>query len=120
MNKISIARNFRKTRKSFLVKSKELKKISFKCYRAYIYQCIIIGKDEFEIKFDGKYVTTIRQRIIDYIYYFFKCIYRFFIIHFTSQNDNTLGKYSLIHGGVYEPIHVKITNIPNEYLLENI
>lgn len=26
MNKISIARNFRKTRKSFLVKSKELKK----------------------------------------------------------------------------------------------
>ncbi len=115
--KLAIAKKLRISRKSFS-NNTEYKKICSKCYRTYVVECIIQGKNEFSISFNGKYINSFPERAFDWYNYVLNSIYRFFLVHFTPNNDKTFKRYELIHFGVYKPIHHKITNIPNEIILE--
>ena len=114
--KLKIARNFRISRKKFS-RNVEHRKIFFKCYWAYVIQCIFQGNDVFRITFNGKYIESFPIRIMRWFNYFLDKIYRFYLIHFTPKDDKTAKKYELIHFGVSVPIDVKVTDAPDEYVL---
>ena len=85
-----------------------------KCYCAYVLHCIVKRKPYFTITFNGCYLQSFPQRMLDWCSYVANCLYRFYLIHVTPNDDKTLQKYSLIHYGVSKPIHLKITNPPDE------
>lgn len=53
----------------------------------------------------------------DWYSYIWDNIYRFFLIHFTPNDDKTFKKYELIHYGVSKPVHFKFPKTPNEMIL---
>ena len=114
--KLAIARKLRISRKNFSDKTED-QILCLKCYYTYVLECIIKGKDKFEISFNGKYVKNFLERALDWFNYVLDSIYRFFLVHFTPNNDKTFKRYELIHYGVSKPIHVKVTNAPNETVL---
>ena len=93
--KLKIAKNLRLSRKSF--NNAEYRKICSKCYHSYLLDCILIGKQQFTITFKGKYHDSFCHRLSDWCNYVLYNIYRFFLIHFIPNNDNSLKKYQLIH-----------------------
>ena len=95
----------------------EDQKLCLKCCLTYVIECIIKGKDNFEVSFEGKYVESFSKRIHNYYRYIIDSIYRFFLIHFTPNDDKTFRKYELIHCGVSKPIHFKYDGMPNEKVL---
>ena len=115
--KIAIAKKLRNSRNNFSNKI-EYKKICSKFYRTYLVECIIKGKDEFKITFNGNYIQSFSERISDWYHYVLNNIYKFYLVHFTPNDDRTLQKYSLIHYRVSRPIHLKVANTPNEFILE--
>ena len=116
--KLAIAKKIRNSRKNFS-NDIEYKKMCSKCYRTYIVECIIKGKDEFKVVFGGKYIQSFPKRVSDWYYYILNSIYRFYLVHVTPNDDKTFQKYELIHYGVHKPFHVKIANTPNELILES-
>ncbi len=114
--KLMIANQMRKLRKVYSNNPKD-KRLCSKCYYTYIIECIIKGKENFKISFGGKYVTSFPNRIYNYYRYILESIYRFFLMHFAPNNDNTPLKYRLIHYGVSKPVHCKIAEMPNEVML---
>ncbi len=114
--KLAIANQMRNSRKSFS-NNLEHRKLCSKCYRTYVIECIIKGKENFKISFGGKYIQSFPKRIYDYYRYIVNSIYRFFLIHFTPNDDKTLRKFGLIYFGVPKPIHFKIAEVPNEIVL---
>ena len=114
--KLAIANQLRVSRKKYS-NNLENKKLCSKCYRTYIIECIIKGKNDFKVSFEGKYIHGFSRRISDWFGYFWNIIYRFFLIHFTPKDDKTFKKYELIHFGVSKPIHPRIAETPNEWCL---
>ncbi len=114
--KLAIANQLRVSRKKYS-NNLEHKKLCSKCYRTYIIECIIKGKNDFKVSFEGKYIHSFSRRISDWFGYFGDIIYRFFLIHFTPKDDKTFKKYELIHFGVSKPIHPRIAETPNEWCL---
>lgn len=96
--KLAIERKLRISRKNFSNKQ-EHKKLCSKCYYTYVIECIIKGKEEFEISFNGKYIKNFPDRALDWFNYVLDIIYRFFLVHFTPNNDKTFKRYELIHYG---------------------
>ena len=115
--KLEIARQLRISNKNFS-KNIEHKKIFRKCYQAYVIECILKRKDSFQITFKGKYTCNFSKRMEDWINYIFDSIYYFFLVHVTPNNDRTFHNYNLIHYGVSAPVHIRVTNAPNEIILE--
>lgn len=116
--KIAIANQLRVSRKKFS-NNLEHKKLCLKCYRTYVIECVIKGKENFKISFGGKYIESFSERASDWYRYIWDSTYRFFLIHFTPNDDKTFQKYELIHVGVSKPIHLKIAETPNETILYN-
>lgn len=92
-NKIIIARKLGKTARQSGKYNKE-KKTYKRCYWAYVWQCLIKANDTFVLSFNGKYIPGFFTRIKEWIEYLF--------------NKKTFPK----------PIHVKVTNAPNETKLD--
>jgi len=114
--KLAIANQLRISRKNYS-NNVEHKKLCSKCYHTYIVECIIKGKNDFKISFGGKYIHSFSRRILDWFEYVKDIVYRFFLIHCTPKDDKTFKKYNLIHFGVSKPIHLKIAETPNEFVL---
>ena len=74
-------------------------------------------KRKLQNSFGGKYIESFPLRMSDWYRYILDSIYRFFLIHFTPNDDNTLQKYKLIHYSVSKPVHCKIAKKPNETIL---
>ena len=75
--------------------TKEKKRLFRKCYMAYFMQCVIHADIKFTLRFNGVYTQNFWER--------FKAWYRY------SKNPK---KY-------LRPIYSKITNAPNELVLED-
>lgn len=116
--KLAIANQMRVSRKSFSNDLEE-RKLCSKCYRAYVIECIIKGKENFKVSFGGKYIQSFSERLSDWCRYIGNSIYRFYLIHFTPNDDITFKKWELIHCGVSKPVHFKIAKTPNEKVLYN-
>ena len=114
--KLAIANQLRISRKNYS-NNLEHRKLCSKCYRTYVIECIIKGKSDFKVSFEGKYIQSFSERISDWFEYIGNIIYRFLLIHFTPKDDKTLKKYELIHLGVSKPIHPRIAETPNEWCL---
>lgn len=115
--KLAIARKLRISSKSFS-KNSEHRKMFSKCYKIYVVECILKGKDNFQITFGGKYINNLPARIKDWLNYLLDNVYRFYLVHVTPKDDKTFRKYELIHYGVSKPVHLKVANTPNEWQLE--
>ena len=89
-----------------------------KCYRAYVYHCIIKDEDKFSITFGAEYMNSFWERTLDWLEFFKDSIHRFYLVHVTPNDDKTFKKYELIHYGASRPIHIKIAKTPNETILE--
>ena len=85
--KLRIARQFRISRRR--TRNKECKRLYFKCYLAYVRQCIVGGKDDFEIIFKGKYLEPFKVRFEDWAIYWMEQIRRFYLMHFVSEKRLT-------------------------------
>lgn len=116
--KLVIANQMRVSRKSFSNDLEE-RKLCSKCYRAYVIECIIKGKENFKVSFGDKYIQSFSERLFDWCRYIGNSIYRFYLIHFTPNDDITFKKWELIHCGVSKPVHFKISKTPNEKVLYN-
>lgn len=87
---------------------------------AYIKACVFGKKESFTLHFAGKYVQDRKERISDWINYCKDRCYEVYLKSFKKSDDQTLRNYSLIHYGASKPVHIKVSNCPNEVLLENI
>lgn len=114
--KLAIANKMRISRKNYS-NNPEYQQICSKCYRAYIVECILKGKDEFQISYGSKYVLSTSRRIANWCKYFINIIYRFLLISLTLNDEKFQRKYELIHFGVPKPIHLKLAEIPDEIFL---
>ncbi len=113
--KLAIAKSLRVSRQSF--SDKDSRKLCSKFYRAYVFECILKRKDNFKVSFGEKYIQSFFKRSADWFEYIRDNIYRFFLIHFTPNNDKSFKNYELIHFGVSKPIHLKFSGTPNEISL---
>lgn len=116
--KLVIANNLRVSRNMY-GNNLEYQKLCLKCYHAYLIECIIKGKDNFNISFRSKYIQSFSERMSDYYRYIIDYIYRLFLIYFTPKDDTTSKKYELIHVGVSKPHHLKNLYKPNEIFLSS-
>lgn len=73
--------------------TKERRKLFRKCQRAYFIECILLDKDEFWLVFNGKYAQSFWERVKNWFRYIL--------------NPKTNCR----------PINLKITNAPNEAVL---
>ena len=108
-----------KTAKNFLVfrgKCKDSTSLALKCFFPYIFYCIILRKDTFILKYNGKYIKSFKERLTDWLEYFWDNICKVFLKIFKPKSK-TLRNYMLLQGKIYTPCHVKVTNGPNEALL---
>ena len=100
------------------------KKLFLKVVRSYFMQCILMGNDEFYLIFKGRYIHNLSQRLIHWINFFKDTVYRFILMHFVSEKArNKIAKsfhdYELVNFGVCIPYHPKVTNAPDEFILES-
>lgn len=114
--KLYVAKRLKTSRERFS-KNSDSYKLCLKCYNAYVTQCIIKGKNDFKITFEGEYIESLPKRISDWLGYTFDSIYKIVPLIFTPNNYKTLKKYGLAYYGALKPIHSKITKTPNEFLL---
>lgn len=113
--KLAIARKLRSSRKIFRYNF-ETEKLCLKCYRAYVFQCILKGKDQFRIVFNSSYNTSFLKRVSDWYHYIVDSIYRVYLMNF-EPDAQTLRKYALIHSGVSKPLYLKFATAPDEEVL---
>ncbi len=106
--KLTIAKQLRISRKNYS-SNPEHKKICSKCYRAYVKECVIKGKENFKISFGGKYIQSFPERICDWYEYVYieiiNIIYRLLRIEETYLEGN------------FKPVHVKVAEQPDEKVL---
>lgn len=114
--KLAIANQMRASRKGFS-NNPEYQKLCSKCYRVYVFECIVKGKENFKISFGGEYIQSFSERLYNWCRYIRNSIYRLYLIHFTPDDDRTFKKWNLIHCGVSKPDHFKIAKTPNENVL---
>ena len=87
---------------------------------SYVKACVLKKTEYYVLFFDGKYVQSRRERILDWLHYCIDKCYEVYYKTFKPNDDKTLRKYSLIHYGTKKPIHIKVSNCPNEWILEKI
>ena len=87
---------------------------------SYIKACLLRKAENFVLIFDGKYTQTRKERVCDWGRYVVDKCSELFYKTFMPNNDRTLRRYQLIHSGAIKPIHVKVSNCPNEQKLEKI
>lgn len=114
--KLKIAKRFRLSRNSFS-KNPKHKSIISKCYKAYVIQCVLRKKETFTLYWGSYYIQSFSTRVSDWCNYVFDCIYKFFLVHFTPNDDKTFKKYELIHYKVMKPIHIKMAYSVDELFL---
>ena len=94
------------------------KKTLRKCLRAYITQCVILGKDNFELKYGSEYYDSFKLRFKDWLEYinnkyFWFPIYRII----PKEHRPSIINYYIEHG-IPKPIHIKHHIFVNESILE--
>jgi len=114
--KLEIAKNLRISKTRWSMYSIDTKLIK-KCYRTYIIQCIFLGKDKFKLKFKGKHLTSFWKRVCDWLDYIIDNIKKIFILMFIPKKFRPKNKYPYLYYKIYKPIHLKITDAPNEIVL---
>lgn len=62
-------------------------------------------------------MQSFSKRVSDWCNYVFDCIYKFYLVHFTPNDDKTFKKYELIHYKVSKPIHIKMAYYVDELFL---
>ena len=87
---------------------------------AYVKACVLGKEESFTLHFAGKYVQGRKERISDWINYCKDRCYEVYLKAFKRSDDKTLRNYSLIHYGASKPVHIKVSNCPNEFMLEKI
>ena len=118
-DRIEIAKKFYFVAKKSVLHGKIYKKLSLKCFNSYVYNCILKGENEFKLIFKGKYIHDTKTRIENWVRYFCDVIYTRFLILFKIDIKN-YKQYELFYYGPYKPLHVKVTNAPNESILEQV
>lgn len=116
--KLKIARQLRLSRKRF--SQREYKKLAWKCYGAYVTQCIFKGRDDFVILFTGKYLRSFRARMEDWAIYTIDCLRRFYLKHFVPAKKLTGQDWLCIHHPLPRPYGLKVVDIPDEFILKLI
>ena len=120
LEKLKTAKNLRSSCKK-ITKNREHQKMLFKCYRAYVFQCIIKRSYYFQVLFKDTYVDSFSKRVKDWLNYALKQIYRFILLLFISDINPKSSKsykiYDLIHYGVPKPIHLTEFKEPDEVIL---
>lgn len=87
---------------------------------AYVKACFFGKGESFVLHFAGKYVQSRKERITDWINYCEDKCYEVYLKAFKRNDDKTLRNYSLIHYGASKPVHIKVSNCPDEFWLDNI
>ena len=82
---------------------------------AYINACISKKTDKFVLFFDGKYIQNRKERVLDWFHYCINKCYEMFYKTFKPNDDKILMKYNST-----KPIHIKVSNFPDEWILEQI
>jgi len=99
-------------------KNEENRKIYWKCYLKYMLSCVIMGKDEFVVKFGSEYYQNFGKRMNDWKEYIYDNIYKlFWKYNFFKKRKPNWAQY-LITYGVSKPIHLKTHISVNEFILE--
>ena len=90
--------------------------LSLKCFFSYIFYCILLRKNTFVLKYNGKYIKSFKERLADWLEYIWYNIGKIFLKIF-KPNSKILKDYMLFPYKIYKPCHVKVTNGPAEALL---
>lgn len=94
------------------------KKMLKKCLRTYILHCIILGKDNFKVKFGNEYYDSFKLRFKDWLEYAENKFIMVPVFRFISEEHRpSIINYYIKHG-VKKPIHIKHHKFVSESLLE--
>lgn len=107
------------------VRNEEYKKRFWKCYRSYLMQCIILRKNEFEVKYGSEYYDSFKLRAKDWKEYICDKIYVFFwkLIPLPKLRPNKANVY--IEYGISKPPkhlkrHIHVNECALEYFLDQV
>ena len=116
--KLEIAKNIRLSSKRF---SKNVihKKLFKKIYRTYVIECILKGKDSFQLRFNGKYINSLSIRIYDWLEYIQNIIERSIFLIIVPKKFRSKKKFPFLYYRIFKPTHLKLTNAPNEFILNS-
>lgn len=114
--KLEIAKRLRDSSPRWCTNSSN-KKLVEKCYRTYVIQCIFLGKDKFQLKFKGKHIKNFWERVGNWFNYIIENIEKYLCLVFIPKKFRPKNKYPFLYYKIYKPIHLKITNPPNEIVL---
>ena len=96
----------------------ENRKIYKKCLRVYIIWCVILGKDNFRVKFGSEYYDSFKLRFKDWLEYIDN---KFFTVPICrlipKEHRPSIINYYIEHG-VSKPIHIKHHKFISESLVE--
>ena len=95
------------------------KELIEKCYRAYVIQCIFLGRDEFQLKFKGKHMKNFWERVSDWFDYIVDNSKKYLWLIFIPKRFRPKNKYPFLYVKIYKPYHPKLTNAPNEFILNS-
>ena len=120
IDKLKIARKLRLSAKNFSQGNVNFKRLFKKVYCVYLKDCVILGKDEFNLKFNGKFINNFLERAFDWIKYYYDSMRVSLLKNLFHPNYNNLTaeEYELIYLGVHKPVHIKVTDAPNETALD--
>ena len=111
----------------------ELKRIYNILLFSYIKACILKKTDSFLLSFSGKYIQNRKQRVSDWFHYcvekcykipykmFYTILYKVYETFKPNNEKIALIKYKITKPtNIHKPIHCKVSNCPNELILEHI
>lgn len=86
---------------------------------SYLLQCMFRNKTNFTLSFNGKFIQNRTKRIKDWFIFIEHKCYELYL-KALKKDANTFLQYELIYYGAKKPIHCKVSNGPDEQLLDYI
>ena len=115
--KLEIAKKLRDSSLRWSHQNSITKNLIEKCYLTYVIQCIFLGKNKFQLKFKGKHMKSLWERVGNWFNYIVKNIEKYLYLFFIPKRFRPKDKYPFLYLKIYKPYHPKLTNTPNEFIL---
>lgn len=110
--------------RTYCIRKSNYYPVCIRCYYIFWFECILRGRSKYQIVFSGKHIVSFRKRIMDWISYYIECCKIYYIKNYNlgfkkERKYYELCKENNIEYEAVRPIHIKSSNVPDEFFLYN-
>ena len=123
-NHESIKKAIEEKLRTYCIRKRNYYPVCMRCYYTFWFESILRGRTKFQIVFPGKHIVPFWKRIMDWISYYAECCKIYFIKNYNfgfkkERKYYELCKENNIEYEAVKPIHIKSSNVPDEFFLYN-